>query len=296
MTEPKLSVIIPFYDESSYLKTALKSVFAQDIENLEIIVVNDNPDAFSKTAFEFFGVPANVCLVHHKKNAGLSAARNTGLKKATGTHIAFLDADDYYLHNGLKDQWAYALKTEADITHAQCLRSPVGTPDAAVLPRDRLMFDDMLLKGDLSDYPQAQFFTSCWSSIYKRSFLEKNHIRFDEEQRKFEDRLFVLQTVSAARSIATLGQPVRVWRGRYGSISVAEPDHDTRIMQLQLLEKCTDHIQHQVATGRLNKVFETREAFNTISRLIWDLDFIETIATNKTNETQKLAVRVQRHP
>lgn len=273
-----LSVIIPFYDETAFIAQAVRSVYAQALDDVEILVVNDNPDKFPKASVDALIGDPRVIVVQSPQNQGLSAARNLGLAHATGEIIAFLDGDDYYTARGLARQFALAQESGADITHAQCYFSEAGTPEVKLLPRDRDLFGHRQVVEGLSTFPKAQFIVSSWSSLYRRDFLDKYKLRFDEEQPKFEDRLFVLHTVTRAKGIAFLGEPVRVWRRRSGSISVTETTPEIHLLQLQLLEKSLRHMRHQAKAGRLPWSFLRRETLNTVSRLIWDMDLVTAIA------------------
>jgi len=84
------SIIIPVYGVEKYIKKCLDSVFAQSYENFEIIVVNDGTKDNSMEIVNKYPVK-----IINQENAGLSAARNTGAKYATGEYIFFLDSDDY---------------------------------------------------------------------------------------------------------------------------------------------------------------------------------------------------------
>lgn len=93
-----VSVIIPCYNHSAYLPEAIESVINQSYKNFEIIVIDDGSIDNTK------GVCHNYPIVKYiyQKNAGLSAARNTGIKNSTGGYLVFLDADDWLLNNALK--------------------------------------------------------------------------------------------------------------------------------------------------------------------------------------------------
>ncbi|WP_299693457.1 glycosyltransferase family 2 protein [uncultured Tateyamaria sp.] len=269
-----LSVIVPFYNETAFLRAALRSVRNQGLDDVELIVVNDNPDAFGRDDLAALTDGFGARVIHHLENRGLSAARNTGITAANGTHIAFLDADDYYTPGGLAAQLAYAHETGADITHAACYLGAESSVHTKVLHRDaRLHLSRRVVDGRMTAQ-EAQFIVSSWSSVYRAEFLADNDLWFDPEQRKFEDRLFVLHAVTAARRIAFLGQPVRVWRRRAGSISSQATTAETHLLQVQLLEKCMDHMRAQDLPLR----FEKRELFNTVSRLIWDMDILPYLA------------------
>ncbi len=287
-----LTVIIPFYNETAYLRCALNSVLGQRIDGLQIIVVNDNPDMFSPDDLAALGVTDPVELVQHPTNLGLSAARNSGLERARGRYVGFLDSDDYYILGGLAGQLELAFDTKADMVHAPTWFTRKGNPDAHVLPRDKAYFLERKTAKGLLRAEQAQFITSSWSSLYSRDFLFENNLSFDPEQTRFEDRLFVLQSVTRARTIAFGGTPTRVWRGREGSISDTAADPATHLLQIQLLEKCQAHMRAMVAQGLLPARFEKRELFNTVSRLIWDLDVIAAIAANDDLIYQQLGERI----
>ncbi|MDP4031539.1 MAG: glycosyltransferase family 2 protein [Pseudorhodobacter sp.] len=292
MSVDRLSVIIPFHDEPAFIQMALRSVLAQAVSGLEVIIVNDNPAKFAPAFFEALKLPASVRVLHHAANRGLSAARNTGIDAATGARVAFLDADDYYLSDGLAAQLALAERSGADITHANCCISPVGAPELRLLPRDRALFNRPCQGAGLRGVEQAQFITSSWSSLYRRDFLQGAGLRFDPEQVRFEDRLFVLASVTAAGSIACLGAPVRVWRRRTGSISVTPPGLTAHRLQVQLLEKCMALMRAHALQPGMPRRFVQRELFNTLSRLIWDMDLITAISGASAPEYAGLGQRI----
>ncbi|MDP2738403.1 MAG: glycosyltransferase family 2 protein [Pseudorhodobacter sp.] len=294
MSVHRLSVVIPFFDEPAFIQMALRSVLAQPLSGLEVIVVNDNPAQFGPAFFDALKLPTSVRVLHHDFNRGLSAARNSGIDAATGARVGFLDADDYYLADGLAAQLALAERSGADISHANCCISPVGAPDLRLLPRDRALFSQPRQGKGLREVEQAQFITSSWSSLYRRDFLQGAGLRFDPEQVKFEDRLFVLSAVTAADSIACLGAPVRVWRRRAGSISVTPPDLAAHRLQVQLLEKCMALMRAHAARPGMPGRFLQREVFNTMSRLIWDMDLIAAIAGATGPEYAALGQRIAR--
>ena len=288
--QPPVSVIVPFYDETMYVRAAVWSVLGQGIDGAEILLVNDNPEVFGPAEIARIGLPGAVRILHHDRNRGLSAARNTGMAAATGRYVGFLDADDYYTAGGLARHLA-AAQGQADIIHAQTYLSQPGSPAVRVLRRDADLFARPRSGAGLRGVEEAQFIVSSWSSLYRRGFLEATGLRFDEEQVKFEDRLFVLQAVTAARKIVITGAPARVWRRRAGSISVTPTDAALHLLQVQLLEKCMAHLRAAVAQG-LPPRFLKRELFNTVSRLIWDMDLVAAVAQGGDPAYAALGARV----
>ncbi len=289
---PRLSVIIPFYDETAFLGAAVQSVLAQGIADTEIVVVNDNPERFTAGAVAALCPARSVTVVQHDRNAGLSAARNSGMAATSGARIAFLDADDYYVPGGLAAQLELAEAGGADIVQAQTYFTAAGSVVPRLLQRDAALFWQARRGAGLRGIEEAQFITSSWSSLYTRAFLTRAGLHFDPAQTRFEDRLFVLQAVTAARSIAVLGAPVRVWRRRAGSISVTPPDAATHRLQVQLLEKCMRHMRRWVAETGAPPRFLRRELFNTVSRLIWDMEVIGALAAATDDAIADLGPRI----
>ena len=100
----KLSIIVPIYNVAPYLRMCVASLLDQDLakDEYEIILVDDgSTDACPQICDEYAAAHNNIHVIH-QKNAGLSAARNSGIKIAQGEYICFLDSDDYWLPNVLR--------------------------------------------------------------------------------------------------------------------------------------------------------------------------------------------------
>lgn len=95
MDNGKISVIIPIYNSEKYLKRCLDSVINQTYKNLEIICVNDGSKDNSLQILQEYAQKDNRIIIIDKENAGVSAARNDGIRKATGEYIGFVDSDDW---------------------------------------------------------------------------------------------------------------------------------------------------------------------------------------------------------
>jgi glycosyltransferase involved in cell wall biosynthesis len=113
---PQVSVIIPTFNNAQYIGEALNSVFSQDYDAYEVIVVDDgSTDDTQQTLKPYLDRIRFI----YQSNAGSAAARNTGLTLAQGEFIVFLDADDFLLPGKLKQQVAYlTLKPQLGIVHS----------------------------------------------------------------------------------------------------------------------------------------------------------------------------------
>ena len=100
-SEPKVSIIIPTYNQSQYLEEAMESVLNQTYQNIEIIIVDDGSTDNTSEVVKSFD---NKIIYIPQKNKGASSARNAGIKKAQGQYVAFLDSDDMWIKNKLEKQ------------------------------------------------------------------------------------------------------------------------------------------------------------------------------------------------
>jgi glycosyltransferase involved in cell wall biosynthesis len=92
---PFFTIIIPLYNKEKYIENAINSILNQTFTDFEVLIVNDcSTDKSVEIASEFLS--EKVQIVHHEKNSGLAATRNTGIKKATSNYVTFLDADDLW--------------------------------------------------------------------------------------------------------------------------------------------------------------------------------------------------------
>ena len=92
--KPLISIVVPVYKVQDYVLECLESIAAQSYKNLEVIVIDDGSPDDAGAICDDFAKQDERFHVIHQKNAGLSAARNRGLKEATGEYIAFVDSDD----------------------------------------------------------------------------------------------------------------------------------------------------------------------------------------------------------
>ncbi|MEM8754747.1 MAG: glycosyltransferase, partial [Pseudomonadota bacterium] len=234
-------------------------------------VVNDNPGDRTASFAEETAARYGARVIHHEVNRGLSAARNTGIDAAAGDLATFLDSDDYYAADGLARHLAFAEAEGATMAHAPTIVKTLRGETRHV-DWDGKLFLARRPARRPRDVAAAQFIASSWSSIYETAFLKTGAIRFDEAQRRFEDRLFVLEAVLAAPSLAFMGAdeagPIRVYRRRPGSITTAAKAGEDRALQAALSRKCVDLLAEAAAEGRAPVAWLRREAMVCLQRLM----------------------------
>lgn len=114
---PKVSVIVPVYNVERYLKVCLDSIVNQTFKDIEIICVNDaSQDGSLFILNEYVKKDLRIKSISHKKNAGLGAARNTGIAHATAQYIAFVDSDDYIAPEFIETLYALMNSSNAQMS------------------------------------------------------------------------------------------------------------------------------------------------------------------------------------
>lgn len=113
---PKVSIIMPVYNVEKYVRASIESVLAQTYDDYELIIVDDgSPDTSPQICDEYSERYENIHVIH-KKNGGLSSARNMGIENATGKYILFIDSDDTISNDLLEKIVPIADSTGADVT------------------------------------------------------------------------------------------------------------------------------------------------------------------------------------
>lgn len=213
----KVSIILPIYNVEKYLDRCMDSLLNQTLKDIEIIMVDDgSPDNCPKMCDEYAKKDNRVKVVH-KQNAGLGFARNSGLEIATGEYVAFVDSDDYVGLNMYKTLYDRAKACECDAVFCG-FRTEVrpnkwrysDEVKADVVWKDNEVRSFMLdmIASRAGVKAERLFQMSVWHSIYQRSLIEDNHLRFVSERDVVsEDIPFQVDFLQKAFSVAYISEP-----------------------------------------------------------------------------------------
>ena len=166
-----LSIIIPAYNIESYIGRCLESLSVQTYKNLEIIVVDDGSTDNTLSIIKEYCNKDNRIKVIHKKNEGVSVARLTGMKKASGEYIGFVDGDDIVEKDMFEFLMNNAKKYGADISHCGYVMDfPDGHSDYYYNTGKIIIQNNF--KG-LKDLLEGKFVEpGLWNKIYKKTLIE----------------------------------------------------------------------------------------------------------------------------
>ncbi|MGN0197375.1 MAG: glycosyltransferase [Candidatus Gastranaerophilaceae bacterium] len=229
MTRPKVSIILPVYNVAPYLRQSLDSIIAQTLSDIEIICVDDGSTDESGQILDEYKEKDDRIKVIRKKNAGTGAARNDGLKIATGECIGFVDPDDWILPNMYERLYNLLQDKGLDIVMftPDVYNDKTGKHEGFLYFQDsnfpKFLDDKVFNKDDISpfSYPMC-----VWNKLYRKRLFDENNIEFAEGL-DFEDHKVIFKSLFTAKRIYFIREKLYVYRhSREGSIL---SDNDKRM-------------------------------------------------------------------
>lgn len=211
-----ISIIIPVYKVEKYLNRCIKSVVEQTYENLEIILVDDgSPDKCPQICDDWTKNDRRVKVIH-KKNGGLSDARNSGLKVAKGVYICFVDSDDYVSEKFVETLYNLIRNNHTEISaisFQEVFSTKREVVDTVEDKNSEVVFENEDALRQL--FSNDTFANYAWNKMYKR------HL-FDDVQfpigRKMEDLGTTYKLLLKAKRIAYSAQILYFYYQREDSI------------------------------------------------------------------------------
>ncbi len=167
----KFSLIVPVYNVEKYIEKCLTSIKNQDYDNFEVIVVNDGTKDNSQKIIDSFVKDDKRFKSFHKKNGGLSDARNFGLRYVTGDYILFIDSDDY-INKSLLSNLNRVAKDYDIIRYKLCLVSEDGTlirEESALNKNGDVSFEELV---------NLEFLEPAWIYAYRKDFFIENNFKY----------------------------------------------------------------------------------------------------------------------
>lgn len=214
----KVSIIIPVYNVDSYIETCLQSVFNQTYQNIEVIIVDDcgtdhSMEIVEKVVSTYKGT-FSIKILHHNLNSGLSAARNTGIKNATGEYIYFLDSDDTLPNNSI-----FSLVTIAqeypNVDFVIGEMEIKGSNQTYPLLTQKYINNNTII---FTDYLQYKWYIMACNKLLRRKFILEKQLLF-KEGLLHEDEDFSFRLAQSANSMACCYAKTYTYRINNSSIT-----------------------------------------------------------------------------
>jgi len=205
MSNIKVSVIIPVYNVEKYLEQCLLSVINQTLDDIEIICVDDGSTDNSSNILKDYSKKDSRVKVIRQKNAGLGAARNTGLKYVKGEYISFIDSDDWFDEKALEHLYFEAVSKDTDIIIFKMKTFNEDTGEVSNTFYYDLSAVSEYFTNSTYNYRDfgKKFFemtVNAYNKLYKRDFLERINLKFPEGY-IFEDHTFFFESMLNAKKV-----------------------------------------------------------------------------------------------
>lgn len=185
-----VSIVIPVYNKKAYIEECFEHISKQSYKNYEAIIIDDGSTDGSSEICDKMAEKYSWARVIHKKNSGVSAARNQGIREAKGEWICFVDVDDYPLPTMLEkmtaENAALVVCNWSDEEKMYCSYKFVEDRQVCTMGEN----DTQLLC-------TPDFFKTIWNKLFRADILRKNNIWYEEEICHAEDSLFAIDYYSS---------------------------------------------------------------------------------------------------
>ena len=242
-----ISVIVPVYNVAQYLSQCVSSILSQDYGDLEVILIDDgSTDASGEICDQYAAKDSRVRVIH-QKNGGAAAAKNAGLRLASGDYLAFADSDDYLEPGAYGFLMKTLLETNADAVQGSFREVYRNRAEEQHIRGETLEGYDYLLR-----FPKDFSCALLWNKLYRRAIFDG--VSF-EEGHKIDDEYFTYQGFLQPRKVVRADRIVYNYRKRASSV-MSSPESAER-----LVLDCLDS-----AAKRRQKILDTlpelREPFD----------------------------------
>ena len=203
------SIIIPYYKKKNYIYKSINSALNQSYKNFEIILIYDDQDkedlVFLKKKY---GKNKKIRIIDNKKNIGAGMSRNIGIEVSKGRYIAFLDADDEWKKNKLKEQINFMLKNKILISHTSYnVQNKKGLNIKSRKARNFFETNDLLKSCDIG-----------LSTVVMEKKIYGKKCKFSNLKTK-EDFIFWLKILNKGYKIYGLNKSLTIWKKTENSLS-----------------------------------------------------------------------------
>ena len=216
-----ISVIVPVFNVAGYLPQCVDSILSQDYGNLEVILIDDgSTDGSGEICDRYVALDSRVRVIH-QKNGGAAAAKNAGLRLATGEYLAFADSDDYLEPDAYGFLMKALLETGADAVQGSFREVYRNRAEEQRISEEILEGYDYLLR-----FPKDFSCALLWNKLYRRALFDGV---FFEEGHKIDDEYFTYQGFLQPRKVVRADRIVYNYRKRASSV-MSSPESAERLV------------------------------------------------------------------
>ena len=216
-----ISVIVPVFNVAGYLPQCVDSILSQDYGNLEVILIDDgSTDGSGEICDRYAALDSRVRAIH-QKNGGAAAAKNAGLRLATGEYLAFADSVDYLEPGAYGFLMKVLLENGADAVQGSFREVYRNRAEEQRISEETLEGYDYLLR-----FPKDFSCALLWNKLYRRALFDGV---FFEEGHKIDDEYFTYQGFLQPRKVVRMDRVVYNYRKRASSV-MSSPESAERLV------------------------------------------------------------------
>lgn len=271
-----ISVIVPVYNVASYLPQCVESILSQDYRDLEVILIDDGSTDRSGEICDRYAAADSRVRVIHQKNGGGAAAKNAGLRIASGEYLSFVDSDDYLEPN------VYGMMLETLLTHQAdavqfSFREVYRSRTAEQLVAGEVLEGESYLLLFPKDFTCALL----WNKLYRRALFDGV---FFEEGHKIDDEYFTYQGFLKPRKVVRDSRIVYNYRKRASSV-MRSPESAERLVldcldsaakRRQKILSCLPHLRRAFDENYLDVIWylsgnvgSTEKTLTALKAALW---------------------------
>lgn len=219
MNRTAITIIVPVYHKSEFLKECLTSLREQDFSlPYQVVMIDCSAEESCRNLAKSFERMDNRFFYYRwDVNQGPGYSRNLGIFHSAGEYISFVDGDDVVKDNYLSELYEKAKKTNADVVTCGYYLFD-GKKRFPGYSRVRKTTDGKTVLKRIYKSPRGKFRTFCWGRLYKKSLLLENRIFFPSDLIQYEDWLFVNAVLIHAKKVVFVKKMLYGYRQRYDSI------------------------------------------------------------------------------
>lgn len=167
-----VTIIIPIYQAEEYVERCIQSVRNQTYKNLEILLIDDGSEDKSADICDRFAMLDSRITVFHKKNGGLSDARNYGIDRANGEYLAFIDADDYVTEDFIETLLDCCIRNKSDLAVCDYCQVKGEEIPRSLKNSEREVTLEEALNEVCANSKGHIMYTVAWNKLYQKNLFE----------------------------------------------------------------------------------------------------------------------------
>jgi glycosyltransferase involved in cell wall biosynthesis len=277
-----ISIIVPVFNTAKYFSECIESILAQTYEDFEVLLIDDGSTDNSGHLCDIYAEKDARVRVFHKRNAGVSRARNDGLDQAKGEWVIFVDSDDW-----LQSDYLEAFMKTKKLTRETLLFQGFKRSLDGVITKTISFIPDISETAGLSQIIQNDLLTR-WEScgkLYNLDVIRKLKLKFEPRFSLGEDAVFFYKYLSGVSRLSALENSGYIYRDTQSSLSKKSFSWEIRYLGGRAIDKAASPVVQKFITGN----FRYKKKMLNMLTFEQQLFNLEALYTREYSHKQRLS-------